>query len=167
MFATNNRSLFDSWTTTLKYRTSKMLLNAAYVLASSRAWGGQPTASYSGNGIVVTPETQFRKEEFGPTRLDERHRFVLSGVFNLPWGFQLSPIAQYATARPYSLISGVDADGDGLTAVDRLCEGVDPAAVFAVRGNATAVAALNPVGCRQTRVNSQRTGFVPDGSGGF
>lgn len=167
MFSTDNRSLFDSWTTTIKYRTQKMLLNAAYVLGSSRAWGGQPTASYSGNGIVVTPEAQFREEEFGPTRLDERHRIVISGVFNLPWGFQLSPIAQFATARPYSLISGIDADGDGLATIDRLCAGVDPAAVFAVRGNQAAVLALNPRGCTQTRVNSQRTGFVPDGSGGF
>jgi len=167
MFSTDNRSLFDSWTTTIKYRSRKVLLNASYILASSRAWGGQPTASYSGNGIVVTPEAQFRPEEFGPTRLDERHRVVISGVFQLPGGFQLSPIAQYASARPYSLISGLDADGDGLAAVDRLCAGVDPAAVFAVRGNTAAVLALNPRGCTQAQVNSQRTGFVPNGSGGF
>ncbi|MFN0140749.1 MAG: TonB-dependent receptor domain-containing protein [Pyrinomonadaceae bacterium] len=166
MFSTTNRSLFDSWTTTLKYRTSKMLLNAAYILASSRAWGGQPTASYSGNGIAITLDQQFKPEEFGPTRLDERHRFVMSGVFNLPGDFQLSPVVQFATARPYSLISGIDADGDGLATIDRLCAGVDPAAVFAVRATAT-VATLNPLGCPQARVNSQRTGFVPDGSGGF
>lgn len=167
MFSTNNRSLFDSWTTTLKYRTPKMVLNAAYVLASSRAWGGQPTASYSGNGIVVTLDQQFRPEEFGPTRLDERHRFVLSGVFNLPWGFQISPIAQYATARPFSAVAGIDLDGDGLAFIDRICAGVDPAAVFAVRGNTAAVAALNPLGCTQSRVNGLRSGYVPDGSGGF
>jgi hypothetical protein len=167
MFATNNRSLFDSWTTTLKYKTSRMLLNAAYVLASSRAWGGQPTASYSGTGIFIRPEDQFKEEEFGPTRLDERHRIVISGVLNLPWGLQLSPILQYATARPYSPITGLDVDGDGLSAIDRLCQGVSPAAVFAVRGNATAIRALNPRGCTQVGVNSQRSGFVPDGAGGF
>lgn len=167
MFSTDNRSLFDSWTTTIKYRTNKMLLNAAYVLASSRAWGGQPTASYSGNGIAITPEAQFREEEFGPTRLDERHRVVLSGVFNLPWDIQLSPIMQLASARPYSPVLGIDIDGDGLSTVDRICQGVDPAAVFAARGNATAVGLLNPLGCTQSRVNSQRTGFVSDGAGGF
>lgn len=163
MFSTNNRSLFDSWTTTLKYRTSKMLLNAAYVLSSSRSWGGQPTASYSGNGIVVTLDNQFKPEEFGPTRLDERHRFVMSGVFNLPAGFQLSPIAQFATARPYSAISGIDADGDGLASIDRLCAGVSPAAVFALTSptvNSAAIQALNPVGCTQAQVNSLRNGFV-------
>ena len=44
--------------------------------------------------------------------------------------------------------------------MDRLCEGASPAAVFAVRGNATAIRALNPLGCQQVQVNSQRGGFV-------
>ena len=115
MFSTNNRSLFDSLTTTLKYRSRKFLLNLAYVLASSRAWGGQPTASYSGNGIAITPENQFKEGEFGPTRIDERHRVVMSGVFELPFGFQLAPIVQFASSRPFSANAGVDLDGDGLT----------------------------------------------------
>jgi hypothetical protein len=62
------------------------------VLASSEAWGGQPTASYSGNGIAVTPEQQFADGEFGPTRHDERHRIVASGVIELPAGFQVAPL---------------------------------------------------------------------------
>ncbi|HMQ02659.1 MAG TPA: TonB-dependent receptor [Pyrinomonadaceae bacterium] len=164
MFATTNRSLFDSWTTTMKYRSRNVLLNAAYVLASSRAWGGQPTASYSGNGIAVTLANQFGQGEFGPTRLDERHRVVLSGVISLPYGFQLSPIMQFATARPYSPVAGFDIDGDGLTTVDRLCASTSLASVFAVRGSLAAVQALNPFGCQQATVNSQRTGFVLNGT---
>ncbi len=159
MFSTTNRSLFDSWATTLKYRSNRMLFNASYVLASSRAWGGQPTASYSGNGIVVTPEQQFAEGEFGPTRMDERHRIVVSGVFTLPWQIQLSPIFQWASARPFSANTGLDIDGDGLTAIDRLCEGVSLASVFAVRGNNAAIQALNPRGCQQQQVNSYRSGF--------
>ncbi len=165
MFATTNRSLFDSWATTLKYRSSKMLLNASYVLASSRAWGGQPTASYSGNGIAITRETQFAAGEFGPTRLDERHRIVFNGVFNLPHGFQLSPIFQLASARPFSANTGLDIDGDGLFTVDRLCEGVSLQSVFAVRGNNAAIQTLNPRGCRQQQVNQYRSGFFVDASG--
>ncbi|HCA59114.1 MAG TPA: hypothetical protein DEP46_14160 [Blastocatellia bacterium] len=165
MFATTNRSLFDSWTTTLKYRTARYIVNASYVLASSRAWGGQPTASYSGNGIVVTPEQQFADGEFGPTRMDERHRFVMSGVINLPYGFSLSPIMQLASARPYSPVLGIDIDGDGLATLDRPCAGVDLGAVFAARGNTTALRALNPLGCRQTSVNTQRNGFVVTNGG--
>jgi len=160
MFSTTNRSLFDSWTTTFKYRSNRMLFNASYVLASSRAWGGQPTASYSGNGIAIVPELQFAEGEFGPTRLDERHRIVVSGVFNLPWQIQLSPIFQWASARPFSANTGFDIDGDGASTIDRLCEGVNFDAVFAARGNATALRALNPRGCQQQQVNQYRSGFV-------
>lgn len=166
MIGTTNRSLFDSWSSTLRYRTRKSLMSASYVLASSRSWGGQPVASYTGNGIATTPENQFKPEEFGRSRFDERHRVVVSGVFSLPYDFQLSPILQLASARPFSATTGLDIDGDGLATNDRLCAGVDPAAVFAVRGNSTAIRALNPRGCTQAEVNSLTSGFVvnPDGS---
>lgn len=165
MFASNNRSLFDSWTTTIRRRMRHSLFSASYTLSSSRSWGGQPLASYSGNGIAITPEQQFRPEEFGPTRIDERHRIVASGVFDLPYGFQLAPIVQFASARPYSLNTGFDVDGDGRATVDRICAGTDPAAVFAARGNSALLATLNPLGCVQTQVNSVRTGFITDAAG--
>jgi Carboxypeptidase regulatory-like domain/TonB dependent receptor len=166
MFTTTNRSFYDSWTTTLRGRFGSSTASISYVLASSDSWGGQPTASYSGNGIAIDPELQWGEGEFGPTRLDERHRIVASGVVELPWGFQIAPVFQYATARPYSLNTGFDIDGDGQATIDRLCAGTDPAAVFAVRGNAGLIRALNPAGCVQAQVNQQRGGFVvnPDGS---
>lgn len=164
MIGTTNRSLFDSWTTQLRGRFSRTTFSVSYVLADSRAWGGQPVASYSGNGIQIAPENQFKPEEFGPTRIDERHRIVASGVFDLSGGIQLSPIVQFATARPYSLNTGLDIDGDGLSTIDRICADSDIRAVFLARGNSAAIQALNPRGCRQLPVNSQRTGFVVNGS---
>jgi hypothetical protein len=166
MIGTTNRSLFDSWTTTLKGRTSGATVSLSYVLSNSRSWGGQPSASYSGNGIAVTPEQQFGEQEWGPTRHDERHRIVASGVIELPLGFQFAPILQFASARPYTPIVGFDINGDGQTNIlDRLCEGVDPAAVFAARGNLPAVRALNPNGCRPVTPNNQRRGFVVNADG--
>ena len=166
MFTGTNRSMFDSWTTTLKGRFGRNTATISYVLASSRSWGGQPTASYSGNGIAIDPENQFNEEEFGPTRLDERHRIVASAVLELPLNFQIAPLVQFASSRPYSLNTGFDVDGDGLVLVDRLCAGTDPAAVFAARGNVAGIRALNPLGCTQAEVNQQRGGFVvnPDGT---
>jgi hypothetical protein len=166
MIGTTNESKFDSWTTTVRGRTGRAMLSLSYVLANSRAWGGQPTASYSGNGIAITPEDQFRDGEWGPTRLDERHRIVASGVFDLPAGFQVSPIVQFASARPYTPTLGFDVNGDGQTnIVDRLCDGVSVESVFAVRGDLTAIRALNPNGCRPAPVNSQRKGFVVNADG--
>ncbi len=172
MIGTTNRSLYDSWTTTLRGRRRNMTFSASYVLASSRSWGGQPVASYTGNGIAVTPEDQFRDEEFGPTRFDERHRIVASGVFDLPYGFQLSPILQLASARPFSPTTGVDINGDGLATNDRLCAGVDPLALLqAIRARPATqtptdvVRSLNPRGCTLSRVSSQRSGFVVNSDG--
>jgi len=174
MIGTTNRSLYDSWTTTLRGRRRNMTFSASYVLANSRSWGGQPVASYTGNGIATTPENQFRENEFGPTRFDERHRIVASGVFELPYGFQLSPILQLASARPYSPTAGVDIDGDGLATNDRLCEGVDPLSLLqAVRNRPSTqtptdvVRAMNPRGCRQAQVSSQRSGYVINSDGSF
>src|SRR5262249_33751904 len=161
MFTSNNRSRYDSWVTTLRRRTRRSLLSASYVLSKSQAWGGQPTASYSGNGIAITLENQFKPEEFGPQRTDERHRIVMSGLFDLPHGFQLGPIVQFATARPYSPTAGIDIDGDGRNTVDRICAGVDPLSLLQaqVAGQPVPAAATAP-GCRQTQMNSQRLGFV-------
>ena len=161
MFTSTNRSLFDSWTTSLKYRGRRAFYTASYVLSSSRAWGGQPTASYSGNGVAIAPEQQFRPEEFGPTRIDERHRIVISGVFNVPGGFELAPIMQLASARPYSAIAGLDVDGDGRTTVDRICAGVDPFTVLqSLVANTGVPAAARTLGCTQAKVNDIREGFV-------
>ena len=161
MFTSTNRSLFDSWTTTLKYHGRKMFYSASYVLSSSRSWGGQPVASYSGNAIAITPEQQFRPEEFGSTRIDERHRIVLSGVFNVPWGLELAPILQFASARPYSANAGSDVDGDGRSTVDRLCAGFDPRSVLQSIVNGTGIPpAAVALGCTQAKVNSVRNGFV-------
>ena len=127
---------------------------------SDSAWGGQPTASYSGNGIAITLENEFKPEEFGPTRIDERHRVVASGLFDFPHGFQLAPIVQFATARPYSVNTGLDIDGDGRNTVDRICDGVSALSLLqaSIAGQSTAAGTV--LGCRQTRVNSQRVGFV-------
>ena len=163
MFTSTNRSLYDSWATTLRRRTRHTMLSASYILSNSRGWGGQPTASYSGNGIAITPELQFSPGEFGPTRIDERHRIVASGLFDLPYGFQISPIIQFATARPYSLNSGTDIDGDGRSTVDRVCAGFDARSLLQAVLSGTVPAGARALGCAQTSVNSQRTGFVVNG----
>jgi hypothetical protein len=164
MFTSTNRSLYDSWATTLRRRTRKTLFSVSYILASSRAWGGQPTASYGGNGIAVTPETQFRPEEFGPTRIDERHRIVGSGLLDIGWGVQFAPIIQLATSRPYSLNAGADIDGDGRLTVDRVCQGFDARSLLQGVISGSIPAGATATGCTQTRVNSQRGGFVVNGT---
>jgi hypothetical protein len=115
----DGRSRYDAFTVSFKRRyANKYQLNAHYTLARSLAWFGA-TADFG-----FQAQNVFNKwdptENFGYTGEDERHRFVISGVFDLPWNFQVSPILQLASARPYSVFPDCvcDINRDGVT-VDR------------------------------------------------
>jgi len=105
------RSRYDGLNIHLKKRFSRrMTFQTSYVLSRGLAYGGNAAAF--GN----TPQDQnniFAPGELGPTPQDERHRFVFSGVFDLPGKIQLSPIVQWASSRPYTLTAGVDTNNDG------------------------------------------------------
>jgi hypothetical protein len=123
-YSTNNRSLYDGINFQLRKRMShRVQLQASYVLSWSRSWGGRATSSYSGSGVNVTPEQEFSPNEFNYTNFDERHRFTLSGIFELPWGIEVAPLVQVASARPYDFLAGSDINGDGRSTIDRVCVG--------------------------------------------
>ncbi len=116
----DSRSRYDAFTVSFKRRyANKFQLNAHYTLSKSVAWFGQ--SSDFGN----VPQNQFFKfdpaADFGPTDADERHRFVLSGVFDLPWGFQVAPVFQLGSARPWSVFPDCvcDTNRDGVTLENR------------------------------------------------
>ncbi len=69
----------------------------------------------AGNG---DPADVNRLGEFerGISLLHQRHRFVLSGSRNLPWGFVIGGVESIASGRPYAITAGVDINGDGSTA---------------------------------------------------
>jgi len=124
----NNRSRYDGFNFVLRKRFShNYTMQGSYVLSWSRSWGGVPVASYLGTGARVDFRDQFKPGQYGATNFDERHRVVISGVFNLPYGFEIAPIFQAASARPYSFQAGVDVNGDGVTNLnDRACVGSTP-----------------------------------------
>jgi hypothetical protein len=111
----DGRSRYDAFTIAFRRRyANRFLFNAHYTLARSVGWFG------GSQSFQLTAQNQFNKfdpnADFGPTGEDERHRFVVSGVFDLPWGFQLSPVVQLASARPFSVIPGtIDINRDGVT----------------------------------------------------
>jgi hypothetical protein len=51
--------------------------------------------------------------ERGPATHDQRHRLVLSGVYQFPRGFQFSSIVVAASGRPFTPLAGADLNGDG------------------------------------------------------
>jgi hypothetical protein len=121
-YSTNTRSMYDGINLALRKRfSSHFMFQANDVISWSRGWGGQPTASYGGSGLNITTSREWLPGEFGYTNFDERNRFTASGVFDLPYGFQVAPSFQASTGRPYSALAGHDIDGDGRSTIDRAC----------------------------------------------
>ncbi|HEX7832888.1 MAG TPA: TonB-dependent receptor, partial [Thermoanaerobaculia bacterium] len=51
--------------------------------------------------------------EKGPATHDQRHRLVVSGMYQFPWAINVSTIITAASGRPYTPLIGADANGDG------------------------------------------------------
>ncbi|PYR70853.1 MAG: hypothetical protein DMF88_01565 [Acidobacteria bacterium] len=109
-----NRSKYDALTLLFQRRMPRATLQAHYTFAHAYAFGGS-TGNRSGAPAPEVWNQPFAATEWGPTGNDERHRVVATGVFDLPLGFQLSPVVQIASARPYNLTTGVDTNRDGTT----------------------------------------------------
>lgn len=52
-------------------------------------------------------------------REDVRHRVVIAGTWRLPGHFQVAMLAQFESARPFTLTTPVDVNGDGIASNDR------------------------------------------------
>jgi hypothetical protein len=105
------RSRYDGLNFAYRRRlTRHFTVNTSYVLSRALAYEGA-AASYSSAPSDVT--NYLAPHDFGPTPSDERHRWVLSGIVQFPWGIAFAPILQLASARPYNPVQGVDYFGYG------------------------------------------------------
>jgi hypothetical protein len=132
-------SRYDALTVRLQRRLPRATLQAHYTLSGAYAHGGR-TGWRSGGGLPQDAFDPLGPGEWGPTENDERHRVVAMGVFELPYGVQVSPIFQAASARPYTLTAGRDLNRDG-TNNDRY---IDPetgeqVSINSARGDSTTV----------------------------
>jgi len=107
-----NKSRYNALTFQFQRRVARTTIQAHYTIAHAYAYGGSTGA----RGGASAPQDSFAPlapGEWGPTGSDERHRVVVLGVFELPYGVQLSPVFQAASARPYNLTAGSDLNADG------------------------------------------------------
>ncbi len=66
------------------------------------------------NFAGITYENAFNlADEFRWGRSDIRHRWGMSGIYDLPLGFQIGTIAEWRTGSPFSAFTGGDSNGDG------------------------------------------------------
>jgi hypothetical protein len=73
---------------------------AAYTLSKMFNYANDDQIPFS-NGPIDPNNLQL---EYGPAPNDQRHRFVFSGVFNLPYGFSLAPIFTLASGVPMDIL---------------------------------------------------------------
>ena len=53
------------------------------------------------------------EQERGPSLLDQRHRAVITFIYNLPLNITAGTVTQLASGRPFNATTGVDNNGDG------------------------------------------------------
>ncbi len=114
---TANRSRYDELLLHVERRGTRVTLQATYTLSRADAFGGIAGGLTAAGTSVPEPlntDQMFAPYEWGPTDTDERHRVVVSGVFRLPAGVELSPVLEAASARHYYLGTGTDRNGDGV-----------------------------------------------------
>jgi len=107
------RSRYDGLNVSYRQRLHRNVsVNANYTLARALAYNGNAAAF---RNRAWNPFALFDSSEIGPTPSDSRHRFSMSGVVNLPGGFQIAPVVQLESARPYTAGYGgsVDILGSG------------------------------------------------------
>lgn len=95
------RSQYNGYNFSYRQRmTHHFSLNANYTLAWAYSFDAGGTSFRDYPRLFTNP---FASYEWGPSTNDERHHVTLSGIWELPLGFQLSPILQFGSARPYEL----------------------------------------------------------------
>lgn len=104
------RSNYDALTLSVKRRyASKLQFYSNYTLAYNR-----DNDSNERNFAGIAYENAFNlADEFRWSRNDIRHRWVVSGLYDLPLGFQIGTIAEWRTGSPFSAFTNVDSNGDG------------------------------------------------------
>lgn len=103
------RSNYDGMTLSLNKRYSKRLqFMTSYTLAYNRD-DDSNERNYA--GITYTDAYNLH-EDYTWSRIDIRHRWTGSGMYDLPRGFQVSGILTFTTGYPFSPFTGIDSNGD-------------------------------------------------------
>jgi hypothetical protein len=151
-----NRSRYDGLNIGVRKRLSHRLsFQTSYTLSRALGYGGR--SGEFGALAAYDQANYLDPRELAYTVRDERHRFAFSGIVDLPWGFQVGPVIQLASARPYSLTTSIDLNKDGVSSSTTNAAGADPCT--------PGTASTNGRACPQgVGINTQRGGYDLDGN---
>jgi Carboxypeptidase regulatory-like domain len=115
VFRTDNRSRYDGVSFAINHSFSRNFeMTAHYTLASASTWGAVVGELFDYVNGVSSVSNPFGPGDHGPSGEDVRHRFVVGGTLHLPWGLEFSTLSQFESARPFTLTTSVDINGDGV-----------------------------------------------------
>ena len=67
------------------------------------------------DGAGSFPANQYDlSDEWGRASFDVRHRVIIGGTINAPWGLRLNPLVMITSGRPFNITTGRDTNGDSL-----------------------------------------------------
>jgi hypothetical protein len=85
----------------------QLFINANYVL--SRTW------NHTDSALQLPADNDNLDAEWGPSSQDARHRLFAMASLGLPGQFRIMLMSQASSALPYTVITGRDSNGDGVT----------------------------------------------------
>jgi len=99
------RNRYDGLNIEFRKRMSNHFsVNTSYVISRALGYNG---ASASFGNAPTNLNNIFSSSDLGYVPgVDEKNRWVLSGIVDLPWGIKVAPIQQVASARPYTPLEG-------------------------------------------------------------
>jgi hypothetical protein len=122
-YTTFGESWYKGVTLSLNKRFSRhheFLLSYTLSKAEDLSTDFQSNFIVQNSGFGRNPADQFGlplgfnpASERGPATHDQRHRLVLSGLYELPYAIRVSGILTAASGRPFTPLAGADLNGDG------------------------------------------------------
>jgi outer membrane receptor protein involved in Fe transport len=111
----NGKSVYDGVNMGIRRRMDHHIqFNAWYSLSRAKSTSGNGADELSTSNIQNHLDP-FSDVQFGPAgRTDARHRVTISGIIDLPMGFQVAPIFRYRSALPVAITEGVDLNQNGV-----------------------------------------------------
>jgi hypothetical protein len=106
---------YDGLWVTVDHRfTRHFQFHSAYTFSKSLDYANYDQVPF---GYPPVDPTNLRKE-YGPAPNDQRHRLVMQGTVELPWGFRFSPLWTHASGVPMDILLG-DGSGSRIPALGR------------------------------------------------
>ena len=113
VFKSDNRSIYNGASVIVQHHGAKADVTAHYTFARATTWGATVGELFDYVNGVTNVTNPFGPGDHGPSGEDIRHRLVINGIFRLPYGFEIGTLAQFESARPYTMFTPVDINNDG------------------------------------------------------